>query len=84
MPDIFFSANFPTLTAKRISRNEGVSLVSSPEILTSWHENEHFDWENNIVYRNFDEDYCTRQCGYAVLKNRYTTKTVSSFIDYLK
>lgn len=83
-PKIQFAADFPLYIAKCVSQNKCVAFVAGGNMLTSWHESEHYPWEEELVYRSLSDGSLYRRCGYAVLRNRYHTDSVRDFIAYMQ
>lgn len=82
-PNIQLEAELPIFVAECVSRNLGVTFSSGENLLRSWHPDQRYSWEDNLVYRTLRDSSLRRVRGIAVLSDRHITKTVQDFIGFL-
>ena len=83
-PNICFSANSEDLALEHIARNEGIALAEQPVGMDASGAYGLIPLNDGLIFRSFTYEACFYQSGYAVLKNRYYTKTMRQFIACLR
>lgn len=81
-PDIFYEGDFPRLIAEALHVGRGISFIAEPQYRA---RQVHVipEFEKKIAFRRVKEDYCVRDCGIAMLKNRYVPRVMDEFCKYL-
>lgn len=81
-PNVRFEGRHPLYIGEAISRGEGVSFIPEQQFRRQYIrdvEMQIYSWAENITFRHITEDYCIRDCGYALLKGSYHSRAVQDF-----
>ena len=82
-PIIHFEGDYPSFIGEAVSLGYGISMISARGNQRNLQRTTRQPWEDNIVFRPLEEEYCRRVCGLAYLSNRTQTKTVGEFLRHL-
>lgn len=81
-PKVRFEGHFPLYIGEAISRGEGVSFIPENQFRRQYIRDMEMAvhiWAEDITFRRVTDDYCVRDCGYALLKGHYHSRAVQDF-----
>lgn len=82
-PNIHFECELPDLIGRAVSQGHGISIIARRGYERSLEKPCRADWEEDIVYRPLQEDYCCRVCGLAYLEDHHLPRAVRELYDQL-
>lgn len=81
-PKVQFEGHFPLYIGEAISRGEGVSFIPENQFRRQYIRDMEMAvhvWAEDITFRRITDDFCVRDCGYALLKGHYLSRAVQDF-----
>lgn len=81
-PKVRFEGHFPLYIGEAISRGEGVSFIPENQFRRQYIRDMEMAvhvWAEDITFRRVSEDFCVRDCGYALLNGHYHSRAVQDF-----
>jgi DNA-binding transcriptional LysR family regulator len=82
-PHVHFECELPEFIGYAVSQGHGISIIARRGYDRSLEKPDRAAWEEDLVYRPLQEDYCRRVCGIAYLEGRYLPRAVREFYDLL-
>ncbi len=82
-PDIYYEGDSPQFIGEAISRGLGVSFIAESRFAGGRRQSAE-PWEENVVFREIEDDFCVRTCGVATNSRQYATKAVREFCEFLQ
>lgn len=83
-PVITVEGDFPLIIGEQISCCRGIALISKGSYKLGTLRHASYEFNNNVSYCDFEEEFCKEQYGIGTLRGRHYTGAAEKYIDMLK